>query len=96
MIAAAKAAQQMRQQEKSTTKKICLILNIITPENKERKFKELKNFIFSNKDTGEEFKTKTQCFEENIDWDEELHCLTDEKFDIEILKTVVEIIIRKA
>jgi hypothetical protein len=67
-----------------------LILNVITPDNKKKKFDELKTYLFSD------FRTRKQCFEEEVEYDEEVHMLTDENIHMEILKTVVENIIKKA
>jgi hypothetical protein len=65
-------------------------LNVITPDNKKKKFTELKTYLFAD------YRTRSQCFEEEVEYDEDVHLLTDENIHMEILKTVVENIIKKA
>lgn len=60
-----------------------LILNVITPDNKKKKFDELKGYLFAD------FKVRSKCFEEEIEYDEDVHKLTDENIPMDILKTVV-------
>jgi len=67
-----------------------LILNVITPDNKKKKFDELITYLFLD------FRTREQCFSEEVEYDEEVHLLTDENIHMDILKTVVENIIKKA
>ena len=77
-------------QDKSVIQKIALILNIISPENSPKKMKELRQFLFPD------FKTKDEVFEEDIEYNEEDHKLTDENLNIEILEHIVKNIFRKA
>jgi len=65
-------------------------LNVITPDNYDKKFNELRQFQFEN------LKSKEECFQEEIDWIEEEHLLTDEKIRQDILDTIVQNIFRKA
>jgi len=65
-------------------------LNVITPDNKKKKFTVLKTYLFAD------YRTRSQCFEEEVEYDEDVHLLTDENIHMEILKTVVENIIKKA
>lgn len=77
-------------QSKNEEQKIRLILNIITPDNFVKKFGELRGFLFPG------LKTKQECKEEEIEFNEEEHKLTDEIVRTDILNTIVENIFRKA
>ena len=65
-------------------------MNIITPDNKKKKFGELKSYLFAD------FKTRKECFDEEIDFNEDVHLLKDSNINMEILRVVVENIIKKA
>lgn len=78
------------QQEKSVEQKIALILNIISPENWAKKKKELRQYLFPD------FKTEDEAFEEEMDYIEEEHKLTDDNLDSGTLDTIVKNIFRKA
>ena len=52
--------------------------------------RELRSFLFPD------FKTEEEAFEEEIDYDEEKHKLTDENLDTATLETIVKNIFRKA
>jgi hypothetical protein len=89
-----KKAQEIRSKigaPKSTIQKIKLIMNRITPDNYDRNKKELKNYLF-----GEQFKTKDECFDEEINYDEAQHQMKPENINEEILETIVSNIFRKA
>jgi len=45
--------------------KIRLILNVIAPDNVDKKFKELRDYLFPG------LKTRNECFEEEIDYNPE-------------------------
>lgn len=77
-------------QSKNEEQKIRLILNIITPDNFIKKFGELRGYLFPN------LKTKSECKEEGIDFNEDEHKLVDEIVRTDILNTIVENIFRKA
>ena len=74
--------KKMRQ-DKNEIQKIRLILNVITPDNFDKKFKELRGFLFN------ELKTKTECEEEGIGYNEEEHKLSENWENQEILDTIV-------
>lgn len=77
-------------QSKNEEQKIRLILNIITPDNFIKKFGELRGFLFPG------LKTRTECKEEEIEFNEEEHKLHDDIVRTDILNTIVENIFRKA
>jgi len=66
-----------------------LNLNVITPDNFEKKFKELRQHLFPD------LKSKDEADLEGEDWDETKK-LTDENINIDILTLIVENIFRKA
>lgn len=76
-------------QSKNEEQKIRLILNIITPDNFDKKFGELRGYLFPN------LKTRAECKDEEIEFTEE-HKLVDEIVRTDILNTIVENIFRKA
>lgn len=70
-----------------------LILNVIAPDNKEKKMRELRAILFGD------LRTKDECEEEEIEYNEDIHKLTGEgegRVDQTILETIVQNIIRKA
>lgn len=72
--------------DKNTQQKIRLIVNVITPDNFEKKFEELRGYMFG------ELKTQNE-----EGYDKDLHpTLTDENLSEENLQMVVETIFRKA
>ena len=75
--------------EKNEKQKIKLILNVITPDIYEKKFKELREFMF------QDLKGRDECEKDKIEYDSNLK-LTDESINNEILLTIVENIFRKA
>ena len=83
------AMQKKVTMEKNEAQKIRLILNVITPENFEKKFRELRQFQFDG------LKTREECQDEGIDYSEEFK-LTAEKVRQDILETIVNNIFRKA
>lgn len=72
--------------------KIRLILNVIAPDNKDRKFAELRQYLFKG------LKTREECEDEGIEYNEEEHRLIEgsNQIDDEMLETIVSIIMRKA
>jgi len=77
-------------QDRSVNQKIALILNIISPENAVKKMKELRQFLFPD------YKTKDETFEEEIEYNEEEHKLTDENLDATTLEHIVKNLFKKA
>ena len=75
--------------EKNENQKIKLILNVISPDIYEKKFKELREFMF------QDLKGRDECEKEKIEYDANSK-LTDESINNEILLTIVENIFRKA
>jgi hypothetical protein len=67
-----------------------LILNIIAPDNYQKKFLELRGYLF------QEHKMKDECKTEGIDYDEETHKLKSENIRDDILTAVVDNLFRKA
>ena len=67
-------------------------MNIIAPDNFEKKFAELRGFLFRD------LKSKEECLDEGIDYDEKVHKLVDgsDQIDETILDTIVQNIFRKA
>lgn len=55
--------------EKNPVQKIKLAINIISPDNFEKKFNELRVYMFKD------FKTQDECFDEEIEYSEETHKL---------------------
>lgn len=82
----------MKSGTKNDLQKIRLILNVIAPDNKEKKFGELRQHLFKG------LKTKDECADEGIDYDESVHKLVEgtNSIDEEILESIVSNIIRKA
>jgi hypothetical protein len=79
--------------DKNETQKIKLILNVIAPDNFQRKFAELRGFLFKG------LKTQEECEEEGIDYNEDEHKIIegkDDQIDEVILDTIVQNIFRKA
>lgn len=66
-------------------------MNVITPDNYERKKEELRNYLF-----GEQYKTEDECFDQEITFEESVHRLTEESMNQELLETIVQNIFRKA
>jgi hypothetical protein len=67
-----------------------LILNVIAPDNYEKKFTELRGFLFPG------LKTRTECFDEEIEYDEHEHKLQEDVINVEILDTIVKNTFKKA
>jgi hypothetical protein len=82
----AKKMHEKASQEKNTIQKIKLILNVITPDNYEKKFTELRFFLFGDLKSRDEMGTM---------YDESTK-LVFESMNMEILTAVVENIFRKA
>jgi hypothetical protein len=78
--------------DKNDTQKIKLILNVIAPDNFEKKFGELRGFLFKG------LKTKEECEEEEIEYIEDIHKLKEDsdQLDQNVLDTIVQNIFRKA
>jgi len=75
--------------EKNEAQKIRLILNVITPDNYDKKFKELRTFLF------QDLRTREECEDDGEQYDESAE-LDDEKVRMDILETIVQNIFRKA
>lgn len=73
-----------------TENKIKLILNLLSPDNFEKKINELREIVFPG------LRTKTECFEEEVEYSEDTHLLTDDNLDEDILQIVVTGIFKKA
>lgn len=74
-----KKAQEMKSKisaPKNTIQKIKLIMNVITPDNYDRKREELRNYLF-----GDQYKTNDECFDQEIDYDESVHMLTEDSMN---------------
>lgn len=67
-----------------------MILNVITPDNYQKKYGELKAYLFKN------FKSRVECEDEGVTYNEEEHLLKDENMDNETLELIVQNIFRKA
>lgn len=67
-----------------------MILNLLSPDNFEKKLGELREIMFPN------LRTKTDCFNEDIEYNVEEHKLTEKNLDEEILQFVVQNIFKKA
>lgn len=65
-------------------------MNILSPDNFEKKINELRALIFPD------FFTETEVFEKEEDYDESIHKLTDESLNAELLQFVVKNIFKKA
>ncbi len=66
-------------------------MNVISPDNFDKKLKELRLYLF-----GEQFKTEDECFDENIDFDPEIHILKAELMNNEMIEALMFNIFRKA
>mmetsp|Transcript_27045 Transcript_27045/g.41189 ORF Transcript_27045/g.41189 Transcript_27045/m.41189 type:complete len:121 (+) Transcript_27045:1254-1616(+) len=75
---------------KNVVQKIRLLLNVITPDNHDKKFLELREYMFPG------MKTRAECDEEGIDFIEAEHLLTSDNFNSEILDTVIQNLLKKA
>ena len=73
-----------------TENKIKLILNQLSPDNFDKKMGQLREILFPV------FKTKDECFTAEEEYNEEIHLLTDENLNDEILEFVVKNIFKKA
>ena len=68
-----------------------MILNNISPDNFDKKLKELRGYLF-----GDQYKNEDECFYEGIDYDPELHTLKLEHMNHEMIDTIIFNIFRKA
>jgi hypothetical protein len=71
--------------DKNTSQKIRLIVNVITPDNFDKKFEELRVFMFGDHKLPEE-----EGYNESVD------TLTEDKVSNENLQIIVETVFRKA
>jgi len=86
LIEESKKTIEKAKSDKNTLQKIRLIVNVITPDNFEKKFEELRGYMFG------ELKAPNED-----GYNKELHpVLTDENLSEENLQLVVETIFRKA
>ena len=87
------AALEMKKKlsmSKNVEQKIRLIMNVISPDNFDKKLNELRGFMF------EGFKTKEECEDEDIEYVLAEHQLHEENLNLKMLEMVVENIFRKA
>ena len=66
-------------------------MNVISPDNFEKKVKELRGYLF-----GDQYKTKHECSEEELDYNPELHILKPEQMNNEMIEAIIFNIFRKA
>jgi hypothetical protein len=59
--------------EKTDVQRIKFAINLISPDNFDRKFKELKNYMFKD------YKTQEECWEEDIEYSEDTHKLKSDE-----------------
>lgn len=89
-----KQALEMKEKlktEKNPVQKIKFAINLISPDNFDRKFNELRIYMFKD------FKTQEECWEDDIEYSEEEHKLkTDDQIEKVLLDTIVQNIFRKA
>ena len=86
MIEESKKTIEKAKGDNNILQKIRLIVNVILPENFDKKFEELRGYTFGDLKTPNE-----------TGYDKELHpTLTDENLSEENLQIVVETILRKA
>lgn len=96
MLALAEVAKKkmeeikQRKADPKTENKIKLILNLLSADNFEKKLNQLREILFPN------FKTRDECFNEDIEYNKEEHQLQDEKLSEETLEFVVTNIFKKA
>lgn len=63
---------------------------MIAPDNAEKKFGELRNYLFGD------LKTKDECFNEELEYDEKTYKLEEGMINVEILEIIVKNTFRKA
>lgn len=90
LVEQAQANKTKISQPKNVIQKVKLILNVIAPDNAEKKFGELRNYLFGD------LKTKDECFAEEIEYDESIHKLSEGLINVEILEIIVKNVFRKA
>jgi hypothetical protein len=66
-------------------------MNVISPDNFEKKVKELRGYLF-----GDQYKTEHECFEEELTYDSKVHMLLPEKMNSEMIEAIIFNIFRKA
>jgi len=76
--------------ERNATQKIKLILNVIAPDNYDKKFGELRSYLFG------ELKSREECMAEGIDFDEEEHKLQENEINRDVLEVIVRNTFKKA
>ena len=64
-------------------------MNVISPDNFEKKVKELRGYLF-----GDQYKTEDECFEEGLDRKD--HILLPENMNSEMIEAIIFNIFRKA
>ncbi len=62
-----------------------MIINIISPDNFDKKVKELRGYLF-----GDQYKTEDECLNEGIDHDPELHTLKLENMNHEMIDLIMQ------
>lgn len=75
---------------KNDAQQVKLILNVIAPDNCKKKFQELRDILFPD------LKTRTECFNSEVDYDRNSHLLPVGVINSEILDIIVKNIFKKA
>ena len=68
-----------------------MIINVISPDNIDKKVKELRGYLF-----GDQYKTEDECFQEGIGYDPKLHTLKPEYMNHEMIDVIMLNIFSKA
>jgi len=63
---------------------------VIAPDNVDKKFNELRNYLFPG------LKTREECFEQEIDYNQDSHKLQEDVINTDILDIIVKNIFKKA
>ena len=87
------AAASMKEKlkgDKKEDQKIRLILNVISPDNYEKKFAEIREHLFRG------FKTVDECFNEHIEYNEDEHKLTDDNINTHMVELITQNLFKKA
>lgn len=76
--------------DKNTEQKIRLILNVISPDNMDKKLDELRGYLMPG------FKSKAECKAAGETFNEATHKLTNENLDEDMVSVAVSNLVRKA
>lgn len=85
----ARAMHEKVKLAKNEEQQIRLILNVITPDNYDKKFRELRQFLFGD------LRSPQEMEDDGEKWNEE-NTLNEENFNTEVLQIIVQNIFRKA